>query len=122
MSGKYTCNYIYNSGEVCNRSCHHPEGCHKHWRSKKCILCKVFVKHTSSAPGKYTCNYIHNSGEVCNRGCRRPEGCHKHWRSKKCVPCKVCGKPTSSAPEACKDHAGGFYVLQFYSRQLNKKS
>ena len=72
--------------------------------------------------GKYTCNYIHNSGEVCGRGCRRPEGCFDHWRSKKRVPCKVCGKPTSSAPGTCKIHAGGFYVLQFYSRQLNKNT
>ena len=74
--------------------------------------------------GKYTCNYIHNSGEVCGRGCRRPEGCFDHWRSKKRVPCKVCGKPTatSSAPGTCKIHAGGFYVLQFYSRQLSKNT
>ena len=41
---------------------------------------------------------------------------------KKRILCKVCSKPTSSAPGTCKIHAGGFYVLQFYSRQLSKNT
>ena len=68
--------------------------------------------------GKYICEYIHNSGEVCGRKCRRREGCYEHWRAKKRVLCKVCGKPTASAPGTCKKHAKGYYVMQFYARQL----
>ena len=51
MTGKYTCDYIHNSGEVCGRGCRRPEGCHEHWKSKKRAPCKVCSKPTSSAPG-----------------------------------------------------------------------
>ena len=73
-------------------------------------------------PDKYICNYLHNSGEICGCGCHRPEGCHEYWRCKKHIPCKVCGKPTGSVPETCKIHAGDFYIKQFYTRQLSKKT
>ena len=66
---------------------------------------------------EYTCGYIHNSGKVCGHGCWHSEGCHKHWRSKKCVLC-ICVKLTASAPKACKDHAKGYYVMQFYARKM----
>ncbi|CAG8728406.1 15560_t:CDS:1, partial [Cetraspora pellucida] len=48
MSGKFTCDYLHNSGEVCGYSCRCPQGCHKHWRSKKHVPCKVCGKPTSS--------------------------------------------------------------------------
>ena len=75
-------------------------------------------KYIEKSGGKYTCEYIHNSGEVCGRGCRRPEGCYEHWRSKKRVLCDDCGKPTASACGRCKKHSKGYYVMQFYARQL----
>ncbi|CAJ0908002.1 15184_t:CDS:2, partial [Entrophospora sp. SA101] len=47
--GKYTCEYIHNSGEVCGCGCRRPEGCHEHWRSKKRVLCDDCGKPTASA-------------------------------------------------------------------------
>ena len=44
MSGKYTCAYIHNSGNVCGRVCRCPEGCHDHWRAKKRVPCNVCGK------------------------------------------------------------------------------
>ena len=75
--------------------------------------------------GKYICYYIHNSGKICGRECRKPEGCYEHWRSKKHYPCKefsICKKFTSAKSGTCKDHAGDFYVKQFYARQLGKNT
>src|SRR6185436_2809566 len=51
MLGDYTCNYLHNSGEVCGQGCRRPEGCFDHWKSKKCVHCKVCGKSTSSELG-----------------------------------------------------------------------
>ncbi|CAG8658494.1 760_t:CDS:1, partial [Scutellospora calospora] len=37
----------------CSCSCRYHQGCHKHWRSKKRVLCKVCNKPTSSIPKAY---------------------------------------------------------------------
>ena len=51
MIGEYTCNYLLRTGVICGRTCCRPEGCHEHWKARKCFPCKVCSKPTSSKPG-----------------------------------------------------------------------
>jgi hypothetical protein len=47
----YRCTYILRSGEVCNRGCNHPKGCHIHRNSPSQVLCKECDKLTYSKYG-----------------------------------------------------------------------
>ena len=70
--------------------------------------------------GMYTCNYLLRSGEKCGRTCWREEGCAIHWKARKRYPCKKCGIPTSAKPGLCREHAGGYYVMQYIQRLREK--
>ena len=52
MTGKYTCHYLLNSGNICNRSCMRSEGCSFHWKSKQRVSCSECNKPTSSISGR----------------------------------------------------------------------
>ena len=38
----YRCPYILRAGEVCNRGCYHPNGCHVHRNSPIRVPCKEY--------------------------------------------------------------------------------
>ena len=65
--GKYTCSFYYNSGEVCGKTCMHPEGCSFHWKSKRRVSCIECGKSTGSISercplyirGYYVIQYYH---------------------------------------------------------------
>ena len=46
MIRDYTCPFLHNSGEVCDKSCIRPEECHIHYRAKRCIPCTNCGKPT----------------------------------------------------------------------------
>ena len=74
MYKEYTCNYIYNSGEVYRCDCQHFEKCHKHWRIKKHILYIICNKPITSVLKTYKKYTIEDglssndfgNGAVCN--------------------------------------------------------
>ena len=43
MSGKFICEYLHNSGNICGRSCQYSEGCFEYWRCKKLFHVKFVV-------------------------------------------------------------------------------
>src|SRR6185437_15040146 len=52
MIGEYICQYIHNSGKICNTLCTRPEGCRLHYKAKKRVLCTDCGKPTASACGR----------------------------------------------------------------------
>ena len=51
MIGKYSCNYLLRTGGICRYTCYRSLGCHKHWKARKRLPCKVCGMPTSSKPG-----------------------------------------------------------------------
>ncbi|CAJ0826163.1 14330_t:CDS:2 [Entrophospora sp. SA101] len=74
MKAGYTCNYLHNSGETCNRPCIRSEGCRHHYNSKKRIPCTDCGKPTASACGRcglhkrgfYMIRYVNKLREKAN--------------------------------------------------------
>ena len=45
MIGEYTCQYIHNSGKICNTLCTRPEGCRLHYKAKKNVYFVLIVEN-----------------------------------------------------------------------------
>lgn len=70
----------------------------------------------------YTCNYLLRSGQICGQICDQTseKRCTKHLNAKERYPCKMCGVPTSAEPGLCRNHAKGYYVIQYFKRIREK--
>jgi hypothetical protein len=68
----YRCTYIHRSGEICNRGCYHPKGCHIHRNSPSQVPCN-----------EYGCKKITYSGYgFCDIHARKHRKMEQYYRKK----------------------------------------